>query len=654
MSDLLPPPSRPGVPVKSNGVSGLMTLISAVVIVASLSIARDVLIPITLAVLLSFVLAPLVNLLRRFWLGRVPAVMLAVLLALGISLGVGGMIGAQVAGLAGDIPRYTSTFQQKVQAVQGVTIGRLTALVDRMTKQIDRGNRAPAASGLVDGSRAGGATPVEAPAKPMPVEVHQPDPSPTELAQRILTPILSPLATTGIVVVVAIFILLRQEDLRDRLIRLLGTGDLHRTMTALDEAGHRLGRFFLTLLALNTAFGCIIGLGLFLIGVPSPVLWGIVAILMRFVPYIGSPLSAVLPLALAAAVDPGWSMVAWTATLFVVGEGLMAQVVEPMAYGHSTGLSPLSVIVAAIFWGWLWGPVGLILSMPLTVCLMILGRHVDRLTFLDVLLGDRPALMPAESFYNRMLAGHLDEVQDDAEQLLKSCSLSAYYDDVVIPGLRLATVDIGRNVLTEAQTARIIGGVGELLEELSDHVDSDPVPKPANAGPADPAAAPPEQPQPQTVGAVDPGGLPPAWREPAAVLCVAGRGPLDELASAMLAQLLGKHGLGARVVPHAAIGARAAVAALDMAGVRMVCLTYAGIAGTSSHLRYTVRRLRVRNPTATILVGLWPADVAGDDRLRAAVAADAYCASLRDTVAACLTQASGPAEAGAMAAANRP
>jgi len=138
------------------------------------------------------------------------------------------------------------------------------------------------------------------------------------------------------------------------------------------------------------------------------------------------------------------------------------------------------------------------------------------------------------------------------------------------------------------------------------------------------------------------------------VLCVAGRGPLDELASAMLAQLLGKHGLGARVVPHAAIGARAAVAALDMAGVRMVCLTYAGIAGTSSHLRYTVRRLRVRNPTATILVGLWPADVAGDDRLRAAVAADAYCASLRDTVAACLTQASGPAEAGAMAAANRP
>jgi hypothetical protein len=307
----------------------------------------------------------------------------------------------------------------------------------------------------------------------------------------------------------------------------------------------------------------------------------------------------------------------------------MAQVVEPMAYGRSTGLSPLSVIVAAIFWAWLWGPVGLVLSMPLTLCLVVLGRHVERLSFLDVLLGDRPALTPVESFYNRMLAGHVDEVQDDAEQLLKACSLSAYYDEVAIQGLRLATADIERGVLTEAQTIRIVGGVNELLEELNDHDDGD-----ADSQP----------------GTVDRVGLLPAWQEPPAVLCVAGRGPLDEVASTLLAQLLGKHGLGARIVPHAAVSTRAAVAALDMAGVRTICLTYAGIAGTSSNLRYTVRRLRARNPTATIVVGLWPTDMLGDDRLRAAVAADVYAASLRETVAACFAQASGFANTSAAAA----
>lgn len=622
MSDLSPPRARPGTPAATNGTSGLMTLISVVVAVATLSIARDVLIPITLAVLLSFLLAPLVNLLRRAWLGRVPAVVLAVLLALGVILGTAGLIGTQVADLAGDIPRYTATIQQKVDAVQSATFGRLSAFVGNMGSQIDRDSHAPAGAPANAGTTGGGtsaAAPANAAAKPIPVEVHQPEPSLMKLARRVLTPILSPLMTTAIVVVVAIFILLRPEDLRDRLIRMLGTSDLHRTMTAMDEAGHRLSRYFLTLLALNTAFGCMIGLGLFVIGVPSAVLWGIMAILMRFIPYIGPWLAAALPLALAAAVDPGWSMLLWTGTLFVVSEGVMGQVIEPMAYGHSTGLSPLSVVVAAIFWSWLWGPVGLILSMPLTLCLVILGRHVDRLKFLDVLLGDRSALTPVESFYNRMLAGRLDEVHDDAEQLLKSRALSAYYDEVAIPGLRLATVDIERGVLTDAQTVRIIGGVQGLLEELGDHDDSDP--SPLAAEPARPSSN---------------------WRAPSAVLCVAGRGPLDELASAMLVQLLGKRGIGARVVPHEAVSLRAADT-LDIAGVQMVCLTYAGIAGTSSDLRYTVRRLRARNPSACILVGLWPANMVGDDRLRAALAADIYAGSLRDMVVACLAEALGPA-----------
>ncbi|HQT61466.1 MULTISPECIES: AI-2E family transporter [unclassified Acidiphilium] len=624
-----------------------MTLISVVVAVATLSIARDVLIPITLAVLLSFLLAPLVNLLRRTGLGRVPGVVLAVLLALGVILGTAGLIGTQVADLAGDIPRYTDTIQQKVDAVQSATFGRLSAFVGSMGSQINRDSHAsagaPASAGTTV-SAASAAAPTNAAAKPIPVEVHQPEPSLMKLARRVLTPILSPLMTTAIVVVVAIFILLRPEDLRDRLIRMLGTGDLHRTMTAMDEAGHRLSRYFLTLLALNTAFGSMIGLGLFVIGVPSAVLWGIMAILMRFIPYIGPWLAAALPLALAAAVDPGWSMLLWTGTLFVVSEGVMGQVIEPMAYGHSTGLSPLSVVVAAIFWSWLWGPVGLILSMPLTLCLVILGRHVDRLKFLDVLLGDRSALTPVESFYNRMLAGRLDEVQDDAEQLLKSCTLSAYYDEVAIPGLRLATIDIERGVLTEAQTIRIIAGVQGLLEEIGDHDDSDTLLSAAGPArlPSDLQATSESREPGPPAGLGEPVGLSPDWQAPSAVLCVAGRGPLDDLASAMLAQLLGKRGIGASVLTHEAVSLRAADT-LDIVGVQMVCLTYSGIAGTSSDLRYTVRRLRARSPSVCILVGFWPTNMVSDDRLRAAVAADIYAGSLHDMVVACLAEALGPA-----------
>jgi hypothetical protein len=398
-------------------------------------------------------------------------------------------------------------------------------------------------------------------------------------------------------------------------------------MMAMDDAGRRLGRYFLTQLALNATFGCVIGVGLLLIGVPNPVLWGIVATLMRFVPYMGAILAAALPLALAAAVDPGWSMVLWTAALFLITEGIMGQAVEPLVYGRSTGLSPVSVVIAAIFWGWLWGPIGLILSMPLTLCLVVLGRHVERLEFLDVLLGNRPALTPAENFYHRMLAGDVDEVQDYAETVLKTRTLSAYYDEIAIPGLQLAATDMARDVLSEAQIARIRQGVAELLDELSDADEGEP----------------PETP---------PAPLPPAWCAPGAVLCVAGRGALDDMASAMLAQLLGKHGLGTSVAPHAVVGSRAAPLAHTLEGVLMVCVSYTRITGTPAHLRYAVRRLRNRLPGAIILVALWPEEIVADQRLRAAIGADRYAVSLREVVSACLTEAGRAPADGVLAGAG--
>jgi len=490
--------------------------------------------------------------------------------------------------------------------------------------------------------------------KPVRVEVHQPDPTPMEIATRVLSPILSPLATMGIVLLVSIFILMQQEDLRDRMIRLFGSGDLHRTTAAMDDAAARLSKYFLTQLALNAAFGVVIGLGLLVIGVPSPVLWGIIAALMRFVPYVGAIGSAILPIALAAAVDPGWTMALSTVALFLVVEPLAGQVVEPLVYGHSTGLSPVSVVVAAIFWAWLWGPVGLILSMPLTLCLVVLGRHIDRLEFIDVLLGDQPALTPAESFYQRILAGDTDEALDQAEVLLKERSLSSYYDEVALKGLTLAANDSMRGVLTDDQLHNIQDAIYGVVADLVDHDDTD-VPQPNPDAAEEPVSQtitpPPIQPAPTEATS----GLAPEWAGSAPVLCVAGRGPLDEAACTMLVQLLGKHGLQARVVSHDAVS-RAGVMSLDVAGVAMVCVSYLEASGSPSPLRYMMRRLRQRLPGAPILVGLWQADAAtlGDERLRAMVGADHYVTSLRDTVNACLAAAHAASETAQVAAGPAP
>jgi hypothetical protein len=300
----------------------------------------------------------------------------------------------------------------------------------------------------------------------------------------------------GIVVVVAIFVLLQKEDLRDRLIRLFGATDLHKTTVAMDDAARRLSKYFLTQLAINTSFGILIGIGLYFIGLPNPLLWGILSGLLRFVPYIGAFISAALPLALAMAVDPGWSMVIWTGGLYVGGEVLVSQAIEPVLYGHSTGLSPFAVIVAAIFWSWMWGPIGLILSMPLTLSVVVLGRYVERLAFLDILLGDRPALTPIESFYQRILAGDEDEALDHAELLLKERSLSSYYDEVILKGLQLAAADSQRGVLRPQQLQRIRGTVSGLVIELSEHDDAEPAAKPATelagtSGENGPTPAPP-------------------------------------------------------------------------------------------------------------------------------------------------------------------
>ena len=638
-----PPPAKPVAAAPAPDASRAMTLF--VMIVATLYFGKEVLVPVTLALLLAFILAPLVELLRRIHLGRVPSVLLGVVLALGLVTVVGGVIGTQVADLSTDLPQYAATVEKKVTSLRDYTVGRFSQLAEKVGMR----NRAPAPGGTVPVPAGGPAaasgvaaqvTRTSPPASPAAAPAADGS-SPLELAYHYLTPILSPLATLGIVFVVAVFALLQREDLRDRLIRLVGSDDLHRTTLAIDDGGRRLSRYFITQLCVNSAFGVVIGAGLFFIGVPNPVLWGILSALLRFVPYVGSFIAAGLPLALAAAVEPGWSMVAWTAVLYVVVEGLTGQVLEPLLYGHSTGLSPFSVVVAAIFWSWLWGPIGLILSTPLTLILVVMGRHVTRLQFLDVMLGDRPALTPVESFYQRILAGDADEAEDHAEQLLKDRSLSAYYDDVALKGLQLAANDAQRGALNHEQLDRVKGTVKELVHGLEGHSDEWPRPSEKDDGAVEQPASeqpPPHGPDPASIPA---GHLPPSWREPAAVLCIAGRGPLDEAAASMLVQLLGKHGMHGRLVGYGEVS-RERIGTLDTKGAVMACVSYLDIAGSPAHLRFLVQRLRGRLPRgAPILVGLWPAQdtVLTDKAMQASLGADYFVSSLGETVTACVDAA---------------
>ncbi|HTW25906.1 MAG TPA: AI-2E family transporter [Acetobacteraceae bacterium] len=632
-------------PAETPGLTGLLTLAVGVVVVAGLYFGREVLIPVTLAVLLSFVLAPIANLLRRVHLGRILSVLLAVILALGVILLVGSLIGSQIADLAGDLPRYQTRLEDKFTAIEKVTAGRLSRLVSEVTQQAEKAAKpakpapAPATAAAPEPNQA-----APAPPPPIPVEVHEPSPSPIELLRSVVAPILQPLGTTVIVLVVTVFVLLQREDLRDRLIRLFGSRDLHRTTVTMDDAASRLSRYFLTQLAVNAGFGAVIGVGLLLIGVPSPALWAVLAALLRFLPYVGVPIAALLPVVLAAAVSPGWGMAVSTIGLFAGIEAITGQVVEPMVYGNSTGLSPFAVVVAALFWSWLWGPIGLILSTPLTLCLVVLGRHVERLEFLDVLLGDRPALTPAENFYQRMLAGDPDEAAEQAELLLRDRPLSSYYDEVAVRGLRLAAHDAERGVLDGKRMERIREAMGTFVEDLADHTDRDPDfdGEEEADGPAAPSLAEqalPREPAPSDF-APPAAQLGPAWRSAAPVLCIAGRGPLDDAAAMMLAQLLEKHGLAARTVPHAAIS-RTAIGRLDLDGVAMICLAYLEMGEGLSHVRYTVRRIRQRAPDRRLLVCLWPdsAEAGRDRQARQIVGADDYAGSLRQAVSACLEAA---------------
>ncbi|HEX4160425.1 MAG TPA: AI-2E family transporter [Rhizomicrobium sp.] len=570
------------------GAEGQLRFAGSVVVVAILVagvyFARPILVPLALAILLAFALAPAVTLLRRLRVGRVLSVLLTTLFAIAVIGIVVLFIGTQLAHLAADLPHYQRNVAHKVHALESSAMSnglveRVSSLLNNLNNQLTSGQVAHEIN-----SQAGSGNQEQ----PVPVVIRQPSASPLQIIENVARPLLDPLATAGIAVIFVVFILLQKEDLRDRFIWVAGAGDLQRAKIALDDGASRVSRYLLIQTAINTVFGALIGTGLWFIGVPNPWLWGLVTTMLRFIPYVGVPLAATAPLLLSLAVDPGWSKVFWTAALYFGLEPITGQVVEPLLYGKTAGLSPVAVVVAATFWTWVWGPVGLLLSTPLTLCLAVLGRHVERLKFLDVLLGNRPPLAYEESFYLRILAGDPDDAARLAEAFLKQHSLCEYYD-IALKGLVLAQADADRGALDEDRCAAVKTLIEGLIQNLSDHEDSTLI----ILGAREQDAEGPNTRLPQLAN---------EWRNDP-VLCISGRSLLDEAAALLLVDLLGRCGIGWRLI-SANDASSANIQKLDPSGVRMICLSYLDPGpGTNAH--YLMRRLRKRIPGAGAIAGFW-------------------------------------------------
>ena len=537
-----------------------LTLLCAALVLAGLYFGADILVPLTLAALLGFVLDPLVNRLTRWRWPRALAVTVVMLFTAGVLACTALFVGTQLAQLSQDLPTYQSTIQKKLRTLRQTIVARrpfgdASRVITVVEGEVDAARRA-----LARGKSAASATRVQV--EPAPV-------SPLQALLQLVSPLLKPVGTAGLVLVFLIFILLGSRDLRDRALRLVG-GNLHQTTDAMNEAAQRVSRYLTMQLLINLLYGLPFAVGLWLIGVPGAPLWGLLSITLRFLPYVGSIIGAVFPLTLAFAVDPGWNMFLWTAALVLTLETVSNNLAEPLLYGSSTGLGPLAVLVSATFWTVLWGPVGLVLATPLTVCLVVMGRHLPQLRFLDVLLGSDPVFDAPTRLYQRLLAGNVEEAIEQAECALQQEPLRRFYAGTALPALALAEHEQHRS--GPEHRRRVQRGLSALVRDLR-------------------AAAPPV----------------PATGEP--LLCIGLRSDADGLAAQMLSHALAAEGLPAQALPPARISAEQ-ITGLALGGTPAVVLV-------SAHpppavvARYVCRRLRRERPGVQLLISTWNPPASG-------------------------------------------
>jgi predicted PurR-regulated permease PerM len=539
------------------------------IFVAVLYFARTVFIPLSLAVLLAFMLAPLVIRLRHWGLGRILSVVSVVFLFFTILGIIGAVMISQLTDLAHRLPDYEHNIHKKVEAIRtsgGGIINRVSRLVRNFTDELN-----PPTPALSKGQ--------SSEERPVPVEIRRSPFSPMEVIQKILGSLLNGVLMAGIVIVFVIFMLIERERLRDRLIRLGGARRVNLTTKVLDDAAQRVSRYLLAQLVINAAYGVMTGAALYFIGVPNPLLWGMMAALLRYIPYLGIWIAASMAAAIAFAVEPGWVKAPIVFGVYLGVDVLMYNFVEPWLYGSSTGISPLGILVAAVFWTWLWGPVGLLLATPLTVCVVVIGRHVPNLGFLQVMLTDGPVLAPETRFYQRMLAMDLEEATEIAEEFVKSKSLEQLYDSLIIPALSLAEEDRHSGKLDEARQQFLFQNTRILVEDLAER--SEELVTGNGSG--------------KTRAAYKANG---GFEKPAPpgahshVVCIPARDQADELAAFMLAQLLHKRGIEARALPSGTL-AEESLDEVRRHKAKIACVSAVPPFGYM-HARYLCRRLRAQ------------------------------------------------------------
>jgi predicted PurR-regulated permease PerM len=564
-----------------------MGIIAFAAVLALLYVGRGVLIPLTIALMLSLLIAPLVRRLRLIGLGQTPSVLVAVLTSALVVTAAAGVLGTQVLRMAASLPQYERTIQQKLRNLDEMTVGRLDALTSEATRLIESHPTSVGSPVASEGDLSSGAVPI-------PVELHQPRTTPMQIIARVLASVWAPIESTGIVLVVVVFGLLEHEGLRDRFIRVAGGTNIRLTTLALNDAGERLSRFFVSQFAVNLGVGAAIGLGLAVLGLPQAALWGALATVLRFVPYVGIWLAALLATVLAIAVVPGWSLAVSTLGLFVVVELIAGQAVEPNLYGHTTGLSPLSVVVAAIFWSALWGPIGLVLSTPLTLCLLVIGRHIRALSFLDLLLGNTQGLTLPQKFYERALSGDADEILVAARTFLKRNSFAAYCDLVVMPALHLAFLDRQAGAISHDQQIKMRDLLVAVVSALS----------------GEPRRLRPSVLDDQNAGLIlrqHREQLTGRWQGPVAVppgsilLCLGLGSPADTIAAELLVRALRDQGLDARHISLEDVDAGSRPPDADPAAVALAYLVSAFPSAEREHFGQTADRVRQYLPSARVV-----------------------------------------------------
>ena len=552
--------------------------------IAALYLARQILIPLAFALILTFVLSPVVALLERSRIGRIASVAVTILVTMAAAGCLGWIIAIQLVDVAKELPRYGQNIHAKMEALRIPTTGPL-GLAANSLKEIAHDLSSPGAPPPEPAPPAKNHTQSTAPGTPglpLPVQIVQQPADGSEYLRGLIQHVLRLLGLTGLVLIFTVFMLIKRLDLTHRLFRLVGLGQINLMTQALDDAAQRVSRYLLMQILVNAAFGVLFGFGLYLIGVPTPALWGVVAGLLRIVPYVGTMIAATLPIALSLAAFTSWVPPLLVFLLFAALEMIIANFVEPWLYGANTGISSLALLVSAIFWTILWGLSGLILSTPLTVCVVVLGRYVPQLSFLHTLLGDEVALGPEAQIYQRLLAMDQSEAHAIVDRCLKEKSLVELYDSVLLPALSLAEQDRHKGAIDTAREEFLFLSINEMITELSEY---QPAPHPA---PAEDAAA--------------PSG--PAEQTGARILCLPANDRADEVTAAMLAQLLEQAGHAALCLPVAHASLLEMLTLLQTRPDDVICISSLPPYAFSS-ARAMCKLVRERFPKPKLVVGVW-------------------------------------------------